>query len=58
MPIPFARASGPGARTRIECDHKHKGKRVRFYDYQDAVTLLTDFWKEVDLILKERRPAP
>jgi hypothetical protein len=58
MPIPFARARGPGARTRIEYDHKHKGKRVRFYDYQDAVTLLTDFWKEVDLILKERSPTP
>jgi hypothetical protein len=46
--------SGPGGRTRIEYDHKHKGERVRFYDYQDAVTLLTDFWTEVDLILKER----
>ena len=46
--------SGPGARTRIEYDHKHKGERVRFYDYKDAMTLLTDFWTEVELILKER----
>jgi len=46
--------SGPGARIRIETDHRHKGKHVRFYDYQDAVTLLSDFWEEVDLILKER----
>jgi hypothetical protein len=50
--------SGPGARTRIEYDHKHKGERIRFYDYQDAVTLLTDFWTEVDLILKERGATP
>ena len=46
--------SGPGARTRIEYDHRHTGKQVRFYEYQDAVTLLSDFWEEVDLILKER----
>jgi hypothetical protein len=46
--------SGPGARTRIEYDHKHKGERIRFYTYQDALTLLQDFWEEVDLILRER----
>lgn len=50
--------SGPGARTRIEYDHKHKGQRVRFYEYKDAVTLLTDFWAEVDTILKERGMTP
>ena len=49
---------GPGARTRIEYDHKHRGERVRFYDYADAVTLLTDFWTEVELILKERSTTP
>jgi len=46
--------TGPGARTRIAYDHKHKGQRVRFYDYEDAVTLLTDFWDEVNRIEKER----
>jgi Family of unknown function (DUF6516) len=46
--------TGPGARTRIEYDHKHKGERVRFYIYADAATLLGDFWTEVDQILKER----
>ncbi len=51
---PVRQGSGPGARTRIEYDHKHMGARVRFYNYQDAVTLLTDFWAEVDRILKER----
>jgi hypothetical protein len=50
--------SGPGARTRIEYDHKHKGERIRFYDYKDAMTLLTDFWAEADLILKERSVKP
>ncbi|HTV81074.1 MAG TPA: DUF6516 family protein [Acidobacteriaceae bacterium] len=49
--------TGPGARTRIEYDHQHKGKRVRFYDYKDAMSLLTDFWTEVELILKERSAA-
>lgn len=48
--------SGPGARTRIEYDHRHKGQQVRFYDYKDAATLLADFWTEADSILKERRP--
>jgi len=46
--------SGPGARTRIECDHKHLGERVRFYVYDDAAQLLTDFWSEVDAILANR----
>jgi hypothetical protein len=46
--------AGPGARTRIEYDHTHRGKRVRFYIYLDAATLLADFWAEVDTIMKER----
>ena len=45
---------GPGAKTRVESDHKHKGQRVRFYQYKDAATLLSDFWAEVDKIEKER----
>ncbi len=46
--------SGPGARTRIEFDHKHRGERVRFYMYTDAATLLADFWTEVEAILQKR----
>jgi hypothetical protein len=46
--------TGPGAPTRIEFDHTHLGKRVRFYSYTDAATLLSDFWTEVDLCLKRR----
>jgi hypothetical protein len=48
---------GPGAKTRIKYDHKHQGERVRFYDYQDAMSLLTDFWNEVEQILKDRGKA-
>ncbi len=50
--------SGPGSKTRIEYDHTHKGQRVRFYSYSDAGTLMTDFWMEVDKILKERIKTP
>lgn len=46
--------SGPGARTRVEHDHRHTGETVRFYQYQDAATLLADFWKEVEAILEKR----
>ena len=51
---PVHETSGPGARTRIEYDNKHKGKRVRFYVYADASTLLADFWTEVEAILQKR----
>lgn len=50
----ISEGNGPGARTRIEYDHKHAGERVRFYDYQDAGTLVADFWAEVDKILQQR----
>jgi hypothetical protein len=46
--------AGPGARTRIEHDHRHAGENVRFYAYRDAATLLADFWEQVDLILEKR----
>jgi Family of unknown function (DUF6516) len=55
---PIREGTGPGARTRIEYDHKHRGEQVRFYEYVDAVSLLTDFWTEVDRILNERSPTP
>jgi hypothetical protein len=35
-------------------DHKHRLKTVRKYDYQDAATLLADFWKAVESVLRER----
>ncbi|MGE4451733.1 toxin-antitoxin system TumE family protein [Castellaniella sp.] len=51
---PVKEGSGPGVRTRIEYDHKHKGAYIRFYHYADAFTLLSDFWQEVERILQER----
>ncbi|CAB3802534.1 hypothetical protein LMG28614_05634 [Paraburkholderia ultramafica] len=50
--------TGPGARTRIEYDHRHSGETVRFYLYRDAATLLADFWTEVEAILQERSSEP
>jgi hypothetical protein len=35
-------------------DHWHRGDRTRSYDYRDAVTLIDDFWRAVDAVLKER----
>lgn len=35
-------------------DHRHRLRSIGPYDYKDAATLLEDFWKEVDQVLKER----
>lgn len=39
-------------------DHHHRLRTVRPYDYQDAGTLLADFWEAVDAVLKERGVDP
>ena len=39
-------------------NHRHRLKTIRPYDYQDAATLLADFWTEVDAVLKERGVLP
>lgn len=39
-------------------DHRQRLKTIRPYEYQDALTLLTDFWAEVDAVLKERGVLP
>ncbi len=49
---------GPGAKTRAAYDHKYRLKAVRPYDYQDAATLLADFWKTVDAVLREKGVIP
>ncbi len=51
---PVREGSGPGARTRIEHDHRHNRENVRFYVYQDAATLMMDFWTEVEKALQTR----
>ena len=52
------RSSGPAGRSRKAQDHKHRERTIRPYDYRDAATLLTDFWAEVDAVLKERGVIP
>jgi hypothetical protein len=39
-------------------DHQHRLRTIRPYDYQDAVTLLADFWTVVDVVLRERGVIP
>jgi Family of unknown function (DUF6516) len=35
-------------------DHRHRLRAIRPYAYQDAATLLADFWSTVDAVLRER----
>ena len=39
-------------------DHRHRLHTIRPYDYQDAATLLGDFWTTVDAVLRERGVIP
>jgi hypothetical protein len=39
-------------------DHRHRSAITRQYEYRDAMTLLADFWAEVDTALKERGALP
>lgn len=39
-------------------DHHHRLRRVRAYEYQDAATLLADFWEAVEAVLRERGVIP
>jgi hypothetical protein len=39
-------------------DHRHRSGKTRQYEYRDAMTLLADFWAEVDTALKERGALP
>lgn len=50
---PVRSSKGPAGKSRTEYDHKHRFKTIRPYDYQDAASLLADFWKEVDGVLAE-----
>ena len=51
---PISTTSGPARRSKQRHDHKHRIRTIRPYEYQDAATLLGDFWTEVDAVLKER----
>src|SRR5213593_4172432 len=43
---------GPAGRRRSEHDHLHRRETVRPYQYRDADTLLDDFGREVEAILR------
>lgn len=51
---PVSTGSGPGKRTPKQHDHKHRIRTMKPYEYTDAATLLTEFWAEVDTVLKEK----
>ena len=51
---PVSTGSGPGKMTLKQHDHKHRIRMVKPYGYTDAVSLVTDFWAEVDKVLKEK----
>jgi hypothetical protein len=50
---PVRSQTGPAGRSRPAQDHKHRLKTVRPYEYQDAATLLADFWIEVVAVCRE-----
>ena len=51
---PVRPTTGPSGRKRKSQDHKHRLRSIRPYEFEDAGTLLADFWREVDAVLKER----
>lgn len=55
---PVRERRGLGVRRRTEQDHRHRLGTVRPYEYEDAATLLEDFWKEVDRVLRTRGSIP
>ena len=45
---------GGGEKRGSAADHRHRGAAIRAYRYVDAATLLTDFWREVERVLREQ----
>jgi uncharacterized protein DUF6516 len=53
--VGFDNAHPVGKRKRdAPQDHHHRLRTVRPYHYEDAATLLADFWAAVDALLRER----
>lgn len=46
--------SGPGAKRKKEFDHKHQHRTIKPYEYKNAADLLSDFWSEVEKVLKAK----
>lgn len=51
---PVRESRRPGGAAKDAYDHRHRMDRVRPYRFRDAVTLVEDFWVEVDRFLKEK----
>ena len=51
---PLRSRRGPSGRAGTAQDHLHRDDSVRPYAYRDAESLLEDFWREVDAVLKKR----
>jgi len=53
--VGFDNAHAVGRRSSSEPhDHRHRLKSVRVYPYRDAASLLADFWKAVDSVLRDQ----
>jgi len=50
---PIRVTRGPASRSSTARDHLHRGESVRPYAYRDADTLIEDFWREVEALLKK-----
>lgn len=55
---PVRSTAGPAGKSIKRHDHKHRLRTVTQYDYEDAATLLADFWTEVEEVLKQRGVIP
>lgn len=42
------KGSGPGKKHTKQYDHKHVGNKITPYEFKDGLTLLENFWAEVD----------
>lgn len=52
--VGFDNAHQVGGKRRAEQDHKHRLRTIRPYDYKDAASLMTDFWSEVESVMREK----
>lgn len=50
---PVRPTRGPAGRSRTGRDHLHRGGAIRPYVYRDSATLLEDFRREVEAILRK-----
>lgn len=50
---PVRLTRSPGGRSSVVRDHLHRGDSVRPYPFVDANSLVDDFWREVEAILRK-----